>query len=187
MEMILAWAAPVAIIVAALMTASNLGSRVTGAGFIVFTVGSLCWLAIGYLQGPPSLVWQNAILTLLNLFGVWRWLGREAKLEDGGKAAAAASTELPGDDLFPASLFTKGKLLGAGQRELASCVDAMLEAGSGRPRYLVVAQGGVGGVGETFRRLPWSDVTVDGDNFRTSSAPGLDRYQELKRGELPGR
>jgi hypothetical protein len=188
METILNWAAPVAIIVAALMTASNLGSRITGAGFIVFTVGSLCWMAIGTLQGPPSLLWQNAVLTALNLFGVWRWLGREASLEDGGKAAAEASAALPGDDLFPASLFTKGKVLDTSHDEMATCVDAMLESGSGRPTYLVDSQGGVGGVGETFSRLPWSEVSVGDDCFRTSLMSGdLLRYDELKRGEWPGR
>ncbi len=41
MESILNWVAPIATIVAALMTASNLGAKITGAGFIVFTVGSI--------------------------------------------------------------------------------------------------------------------------------------------------
>ena len=44
---IISWIATVATIIAALMTASNLGSRITGYGFGVFTVGSLSWLAIG--------------------------------------------------------------------------------------------------------------------------------------------
>ena len=46
MEEILNWIAPAATILAALMTASNLGARITGVGFIVFTVGSLCWLTL---------------------------------------------------------------------------------------------------------------------------------------------
>ena len=37
MHNFLTWVAPIATIIAALMTASNLGSRITGAGFIVFT------------------------------------------------------------------------------------------------------------------------------------------------------
>ena len=37
MENIASWVATVATIIAALMTASNLGARITGYGFIVFT------------------------------------------------------------------------------------------------------------------------------------------------------
>ena len=41
----ISWVATVATIIAAFMTASNLGSRVTGYGFAVFTFGALCWIA----------------------------------------------------------------------------------------------------------------------------------------------
>ena len=64
------------IILGALLTASNLGAKITGTGFIAFTLGSILWLAIGLVSGPSSLIWQNIILTLLNAFGIWRWLGR---------------------------------------------------------------------------------------------------------------
>jgi len=40
MESIATWVAPIATTIAALMTASNLGSRITGYGFIVFTTAS---------------------------------------------------------------------------------------------------------------------------------------------------
>ena len=40
------WIATVATVIAASMTAANLGSRVTGYGFCVFLVGSLAWLAV---------------------------------------------------------------------------------------------------------------------------------------------
>ncbi len=43
MESIATWLAPIATTIAALMTASNLGTRITGWGFVVFTVGSLAW------------------------------------------------------------------------------------------------------------------------------------------------
>ena len=52
MEDIIAWVATVATIIAALMTASNLGPRITGYGFVVFTVGSLAWLALGIIDRP---------------------------------------------------------------------------------------------------------------------------------------
>ena len=74
MEDIAKWVAPIATTVAALMTASNLGARITGWGFVVFTVGSLAWLTLGIVTEQPNLLWQNVILTLLNLFGIWLYI-----------------------------------------------------------------------------------------------------------------
>ena len=91
MEQTLSWIATAATIAAASITASNLGSRITGYGFIVFTVGSISWFAFGLLSGQPALVWTNAVLILLNIFGVWRWLGRQARIEDGARAGPKAS------------------------------------------------------------------------------------------------
>jgi len=52
-------------------------------------------------------------------------------------------------------------------RRSSKKVDAMASAERGRLSYLVISSGGVGGVGETVRRLPWSDATVDGDRLTT--------------------
>src|SRR4051795_7628567 len=98
---IISWIATVATITGAFMTASNLGARITGVGFGVFLIGSLSWLATGLLTDQPALTWTNVVLTLLNLFGIWRWLGRQASVEEGGRAAAEASAETPGEALFP--------------------------------------------------------------------------------------
>src|SRR6201990_1630270 len=100
----ISWVATVATVIAASMTAANLGSRITGYGFAVFLVGSLSWLAAGLLTNQPALVWTNAVLTLLNIFGVWRWLGRQSRVEEGAKAASEASEATPGEALFPISL-----------------------------------------------------------------------------------
>ena len=99
----ISWIATIATVLAASLTASNLGARITGYGFVIFTVGSIAWLTLGTMSGQPALVWTNAVLTLLNLFGIWRWLGRQAKVEAGSEAAAEASelfqaSELPGLD-----------------------------------------------------------------------------------------
>ena len=131
MESIATWVAPVATTIAALMTASNLGSRITGYGFIVFTVGSLAWLTLGITTGQANLLWQNVILTALNLFGIWRWLGRQAKIEDGGSTAQAESKDMASETLFPASMFAKAKVVGAGGAELGASVEAMLGCRSG--------------------------------------------------------
>lgn len=160
MEQIASYAAPVATTIAALIVASNLGARITGFGFIVFTIGSVAWSILGLATDQPNLLWQNIILTALNLFGVWRWLGRQARIEEGGAAAAEDSRKAPSETLFPASLLTKSEVVAA-DGVVGRCVDAMAGCSSGRIAYLVVAQGGVAGVGETLRRLPWTGCSVE--------------------------
>jgi hypothetical protein len=162
MENSLSWIATIATITAASITASNLGSRITGYGFIVFTVGSISWFGLGLLTGQPALMWTNAVLTFLNLFGIWRWLGRQAKIEDGSSAAADASHDSPGEALFPVSLLSRGKVMANGA-QLGTCVDAMAGCRSGRIAYVMVAEGGIAGAGETLRRLDWSYLRAEGD------------------------
>src|SRR6476469_4571738 len=67
---ILPWVATVATVAAAFMTASNLGSRITGFGFAVFTFGALCWIAVGVFTHQPALLWTNIVLLMLDIFGV---------------------------------------------------------------------------------------------------------------------
>jgi len=187
MEDIASWLAPVATTIAALMTASNLGSRITGYGFAVFTVGSLAWLALGVTTGQSNLVWQNAVLTALNLFGVWRWLGRESQIEEGGRSAQKESRGTPGEALFPASLLGRAKVLGPGDKELGRAVDAMIGCASGRLSYLVVSEGGVAGVGETLRRVDWNGVEAKGEEIRSSFHPRQFRaLAELDKDNWPG-
>ena len=180
-------AATLATIGGALLTASNLGARITGRGFIVFTVGSLAWLGLGLSTGQPALIWTNVAMTFLNLFGVWRWLGRQAKVEEGGKAASQASEARPGETLFPVSRLAKAKVF-AGGEEVGSCVDAMAGCGSGQLAYVVVSEGGVAGVGERLRKLPWDEARMEGD--RLLSAGDQTRFcslTEIARDEWPAR
>lgn len=188
MDQTASWIATAATIIAACFTASNLGSRITGIGFIIFTIGSIAWFATGLLTGQPALVWTNAVMTLLNLFGVYRWLGRQAKLEEGASKAAEASAAEPGEDLFPASSLTASRLLGRGGEPLGSTVDAMLSCDGGRLRYLVVAQGGLAGVGETFRRVDWHFAGVSDGTVKTEMTPDeFGRLPELQKDNWPGR
>lgn len=188
MESLATWVAPVATTIAALMTASNLGSRITGYGFIVFTVGSLAWLTLGITTGQANLLWQNIILTALNLFGIWRWLGRQARIEDGGTAAQEESADLPGETLFPASLLTKARVDGGDGKEIGTAVEAMLGCGTGRPSYVVVAEGGVAGVGETLRRVEWRAARIEGDRLVTTlSAAQFAAAPKLTKDQWPGR
>ncbi len=166
MEDILPWVATIATITAASITASNLGSRITGYGFIVFTVGSIAWLGVGLLTDQPAILWTNVALTFLNLFGIWRWLGRQAKVEDGSAAAAHSSRDTPGEPLFPVSILTRGKLK-SGDAQLGTCVDAMAGCGTGRIAYVMVSEGGIAGAGETLRPLRWSELRAEGDDVVT--------------------
>jgi hypothetical protein len=178
MEQIASYIAPAATILAALVTASNVGARITGWGFVIYTVGSLAWLAIGLTIGPSSLVWQNAILLPLDIFGIWRWLGRQARIEEGGQTAEKRSRRQDGETLFPMSIITKAPVVSADGKAMGRCVDAMAGCSSGRLSYLVVADGGVAGVGETFRRLPWDGCSVKGETV--NSAMPLSQFCSLE-------
>jgi hypothetical protein len=183
----ISWVATVATVIAAFMTASNLGSRITGYGFAVFTVGALCWIAVGALTHQPALLWTNVVLTGLDIFGVWRWLGRQARVEEGARTASEASERTPGEALFPVSLLGRAAVQCGGE-EVGHCVDAMAGCRSGRLDYLVVSEGGVAGVGERLRRLPWSEAHVDGETVVTHfAAERFNRLDELSRDEWPGR
>jgi hypothetical protein len=187
MEQFAVYIAPAATILAAFIVASNLGARVTGWGFVIYTLGSIAWLTVGLTLGPSSLVWQNAILLPLNLFGIWRWLGRQSGIEEGANAAARKSRDLKSETLFPLSLLGKADLIGAGGAKLGHCVDAMTGCQSGRIDYLVVSDGGIAGVGETLRRFEWQDASVeDGDIHTKLDRDSFDKLPELSRDDWPG-
>ena len=183
----ISWVATIATIIAAFMTASNLGSRVTGYGFAVFTGGALCWIVVGLLTDQPALLWTNVVLTALDIFGVWRWLGRQARVEEGARSATEASERTPGEALFPVSLLGRASVKCGGQ-EVGHCVDAMAGCRSGRLDYLVISEGGVAGVGERLRRLPWGHAHVEGEIVAVQlPASGIERLEELPRDQWPGR
>ena len=167
MESIATWAAPVATTIAALMTAANLGRRITGWGFAVFLVGSCLWTALGLATDQPNLVIQNIILSLLNLFGIWRWLGWQARIEEGGERAEQRSRGGAGETLFPISRLSTATIEAPGGEAVGKAVDAMAGCRSGRLAYLVVGEGGVAGVGETLHRLDWDDVDAEGEALVT--------------------
>ena len=183
----ISWIATAATIIAASMTAANLGARITGYGFCVFLVGSLAWLATGMMTGQPALTWTNIVLTGLNIFGIWRWLGRQARVEEGARQASAASEDTPGEALFPVSLLTRGPVR-RGDENVGTCVDAMAGGRSGRLAYVVVSEGGVAGVGERLRRLPWHDVEAEGGGLVTKlSYEDFDALEELAPDAWPAR
>jgi hypothetical protein len=68
--------AAVTTVIAAFLVAANWLARLTVVGFAVFIVGSIAWMIDGWLEAKTSLVIQNAILLLVNVIGVYRWLPR---------------------------------------------------------------------------------------------------------------
>jgi len=182
----ISWIATVATIIAASMTAANLGARITGYGFCVFLLGSLAWLATGIMTGQPALVWTNVVLTVLNVFGIWRWLGRQARIEDGASTAADASVRQRGENLFPVSLLLKAPVEDRSGNPLGTCVDAMAGCASGGLRYVVASQGGIAGVGETLHRLPWEQAIID-DGKLILSTDRLDGFQQIEKDQWPAR
>lgn len=181
----ISWVATVATIIAASMTAANLGSRMTGYGFLVFTFGALCWIAAAAMSNQPALLWTNVVLIILDLFGVWRWLGRQGKVEEGARSASEASEQGAGEALFPISLLSRAPVIARGQ-ERGHCIEAMAGCSSGRLDYIVVSQGGVAGVGETLRRLPWNAASVDGQMVIASlTEKQFNELEQLTRDEWP--
>jgi hypothetical protein len=183
----ISWVATIATIIAASLTASNLGSRITGYGFVIFTLGALCWIAVGAMTHQPALMWTNVVLTALDVFGVWRWLGRQTKVEEGGRAASEASEQTAGEALFPVSLLSRVPVR-SGETEVGRCIDAMAGCSSGRISYVVVSQGGVAGVGETLRRLPWASATIADETLLVRiDAAAFEKLEQLRRDQWPAR
>lgn len=91
METLFNWVAPIATTIAAVMVAANAGSRITGYGFIVFCVGSVAWMGVGWMNGQANLLVQNGILLAINALGIWRWLGLRARYEKGAAVASERS------------------------------------------------------------------------------------------------
>lgn len=188
MEEISSWIAPIATAIAACMTAANLGTRITGWGFVVFTIGSIAWTAYGIATGQSNLLWQNLFLTAVNLVGIWRWLGRQAKLDDGAQAAAKKSEQHDGPSLFPVSTLTSATLESRDGQAIGTTVDAMARRDDGRIAYLVVGKGGVGGLGETLHALPWKRVRVQPDKVIADlTATDIEALDAINPADWPSR
>ena len=82
----LEWYGAVSGAIAALIVSLNLGTRPTGWAFVIFVSSSISLLIWGFANDEGRGIGvQNAILLIINLIGVWRYLfaksGRQG-LED---------------------------------------------------------------------------------------------------------
>lgn len=161
------WIAPLATALAAVMTASNLGARVTGWGFVVFLVGSICWCIVALTTDQPNLLWANGFLTLVNGLGIWRWLGRQARYERGGRRASARSARTASSTLVPLGSLIGGTVSGPDGSPLGQITEIMMRCDDAAPAYLVVSVGGLGGVGESLHALDAAEFDLCADGIRS--------------------
>jgi hypothetical protein len=185
LEDIAGWIAPAATMIAAIMTAANLGSRITGWGFVIFTIGAAGWCVEALLTHQPNLLWSNAFLGVIDLIGIYRWLGQRAKLEDGARAATEKSrtNSIP---LFPVLSLDGRAIEGSDGEVLAHVVGAMGECDSGRIAYLVVRGAGADDGETRLRVMPWNKIEV-GDAFRTPLSPDeIAKLQGVDADNWPG-
>jgi hypothetical protein len=172
--------------IAAMMTAANLGARITGTGFAIFTLGSISWSIVGLGSGQTNLLATNAFLTLVNLVGVWRWLGRQRAYEDGGKSAVQESRRDTVPTLFSATGVAGLPVHDDSGTKVGQAVEALLECDSGTVSYVVVAKGGVGGVAETLHAIERDAVRFCCDRLDLAlSAAELDDLPSLPDGSWP--
>jgi hypothetical protein len=165
------WLAPIATMIAAVMTAANLGTRVTGWGFVVLTVGALAWCAVALTTHQPNLLWSNAFLAIVDAIGIYRWLGRRALLEDGANLAANSSRRR-GKPLFPVHTLEGRPVAGADAFVVAHVVGAMADCRTGCIRYFAIRRGGIV-ESDQLRAIAWQDMVI-GNPLRTM----------LRKGEL---
>jgi len=186
LENIASWVAPIATMVAAMMTAANLGARITGWGFIVFTIGSIGWSVVAIATGQQNLLWTNGFLTLVNGVGIWRWLGRVARYQDGGEAATRRSASAHVPTLFALGTIPNAKLIGRDGEPIGSVIDGMMRCNDSALAYLVVSEGGVAGVGERLHALHPSELTFSDEGVRSElSAEDLERRPVLQPDNWP--
>ena len=151
---LLGWIALAATCIAAIVTAANLGARITGYGFAIFFVGALAWCMVGTATGQRQLLWSNAFLALVDLVGVWRWLYRRARAEDA--VARVKDEEIgPREELFALDERFPDQLVDGHGKTLAAIEGALADGHSGVLRFLVVRPEGSAIDPAIFKRLPW--------------------------------
>jgi len=80
----LEWIAAIGTMIAAGLIAADLGRRVTGWGFVLFCAVAVTWIVSGLTSHALPIAAMNALLLLINAWGVWQYLlnpKNKAKLE----------------------------------------------------------------------------------------------------------
>lgn len=87
----LEWIAAIGTILAAAMVAADFSRRITGFGFVLFSIVACMWVYSGLTapDGMPLAI-QNGVLLFINMFGVWQFLISRKKKREIDKAAELA-------------------------------------------------------------------------------------------------
>jgi hypothetical protein len=86
----LEWIAAVGTMIAAALVAADLGRKVTGAGFVLFCAVALMWVVSGVTTHAVPIAAMNAILLLINAWGVWQYLLNPRKRKVIGRVEKVA-------------------------------------------------------------------------------------------------
>lgn len=70
----LEWIAAIGTMLAAGLIAADLGRRATGWGFVLFCAVSITWIVSGLTSDATPIAAMNAVLLLINAWGVWQYL-----------------------------------------------------------------------------------------------------------------
>ena len=70
----LEWIAAIGTMAAAGLIAADLGRRATGWGFVLFCLVSITWIVSGLTSDAMPIAAMNAVLLLINAWGVWQYL-----------------------------------------------------------------------------------------------------------------
>lgn len=71
---ILGWYASVSGIIAAFTIASAPGRKWMVMAFCLFLTSSLTWIAAGFMDSVNSIAVQNIALSVVNAWGIYRWM-----------------------------------------------------------------------------------------------------------------
>lgn len=75
---VMQWYGAITSVIAAAVISADLGRRATGWAFVLFVSSSLTLIAWGFLQQNTAAIGvQSALMLLINLFGVYRYLIRK--------------------------------------------------------------------------------------------------------------
>lgn len=70
----LEWIAAIGTMIAAAMVAADGGRKLTGFGFVLFCAVALMWVVSGLTSDAMPIAAMNALLLLINAWGVWQYL-----------------------------------------------------------------------------------------------------------------
>jgi hypothetical protein len=153
---------------------------------VVFLVGSLAWCAVAVTTHQANLLWSNGFLTLVNVIGIWRWLGRQARYEKAGQVAVSRSVTAPVPTLASLTSLIGAKIIDETGATVGVVVEGMLKCADASLAYLVISEGGVGGVGEQLHAVGPADLRLtDGGVTSRVKADDFVARPVLAQGQWP--